>query len=269
MWNEVLEPEDDADLTHRRVFWRGLTEAPALDQHCPHSEKLLVLNTPLREDHGLTMTEIPAGLQTMSSLSLALSPEQLWPPCPLTYTHRPLTQNGTSPCGKHAIQISGLYRSPVRPSDWVSGALLFQIALMKNMCCVQGPRINLSYLNSLTLVSCFLQKTSCLTSNSNDSDTNIICKCSRITSKWHTLMFSTFCLSFCLHSFLTMDYEEDYEDVTVNQMLAPKSQDTHTTKILNTLLKDYDNKLRPDIGGKWFFCSPHGGNKLEMNDAHW
>lgn len=141
MWSEVLELGDDADLTHRRVFffvfffWRGLAEdafrvcAPALDQQCPHSEQLLVpLNTPLREDHGLTMTEIPAGLQTMSSLSLTLSPEQLWPPCSHTYTHRPLTHNGTSPCGKHAIQISGLYRTPVRPSDRVSGALWFQIA---------------------------------------------------------------------------------------------------------------------------------------------
>lgn len=51
-----------------------------------------------------------------------------------------------------------------------------------------------------------------------------------------------------------MEYEEDYEDVTVNQMLAPKSQDTDTTKILNKLLKEYDKTLRPDIGGKCFFC---------------
>lgn len=69
-------------------------------------------------------------------------------------------------------------------------------------------------------------------------------------------MFST-CLPFRLHSFLTMEYEEDYEDVTVNQMLAPKSQDTDTTEILNKLLKEYDKKLRPDIGGKRFFCFPH------------
>ncbi|MED6293664.1 hypothetical protein CHARACLAT_012745, partial [Characodon lateralis] len=47
---------------------------------------------------------------------------------------------------------------------------------------------------------------------------------------------------------LTMKYEEDYEDVTVNQMLAPKSQETDTTAILNNLLKEYDKKLRPDIG---------------------
>uniref|UniRef100_A0A3Q3R1Y1 Gamma-aminobutyric acid receptor subunit gamma-3 n=1 Tax=Monopterus albus TaxID=43700 RepID=A0A3Q3R1Y1_MONAL len=41
-----------------------------------------------------------------------------------------------------------------------------------------------------------------------------------------------------------------YEDVTVNQMLAPKSQQTDATEILNNLLKEYDKKLRPDIGVK-------------------
>ncbi|XP_034036520.1 gamma-aminobutyric acid receptor subunit gamma-3 [Thalassophryne amazonica] len=46
------------------------------------------------------------------------------------------------------------------------------------------------------------------------------------------------------------EYEEDYEDVTVNQMLAPKSQQTDATEILNNLLKEYDKKLRPDIGVK-------------------
>ncbi|XP_027882467.1 gamma-aminobutyric acid receptor subunit gamma-3 [Xiphophorus couchianus] len=49
---------------------------------------------------------------------------------------------------------------------------------------------------------------------------------------------------------LAVQYEEDYEDVTVNQMLAPKSQETDTTEILNNLLKEYDKKLRPDIGVK-------------------
>ncbi|XP_008290793.1 gamma-aminobutyric acid receptor subunit gamma-3 [Stegastes partitus] len=49
---------------------------------------------------------------------------------------------------------------------------------------------------------------------------------------------------------LTIEYEEDYEDVTVNQMLAPKSQQTDATEILNNLLKEYDKKLRPDIGVK-------------------
>uniref|UniRef100_A0A669DZ38 Gamma-aminobutyric acid receptor subunit gamma-3 n=1 Tax=Oreochromis niloticus TaxID=8128 RepID=A0A669DZ38_ORENI len=49
---------------------------------------------------------------------------------------------------------------------------------------------------------------------------------------------------------LTIESEEDYEDVTVNQMLAPKSQQTDATEILNNLLKEYDKKLRPDIGVK-------------------
>lgn len=48
-------------------------------------------------------------------------------------------------------------------------------------------------------------------------------------------------------------YEEDYDDVTVNQMLAPKSQQTDATEILNNLLKEYDKKLRPDIGGEGHF----------------
>ncbi|XP_019752053.1 gamma-aminobutyric acid receptor subunit gamma-3 [Hippocampus comes] len=43
---------------------------------------------------------------------------------------------------------------------------------------------------------------------------------------------------------------EDYEDVTVHPMLSSKSQQSDATKILNGLLKDYDHKLRPDIGVK-------------------
>lgn len=54
------------------------------------------------------------------------------------------------------------------------------------------------------------------------------------------------------YSSLSIEYEEDYEDVIVNQMLVPKSQDTDTTEILNNLLKEYDKKLRPDIGGNCF-----------------
>ncbi|XP_023810263.1 gamma-aminobutyric acid receptor subunit gamma-3 isoform X2 [Oryzias latipes] len=49
----------------------------------------------------------------------------------------------------------------------------------------------------------------------------------------------------------TVEYsEEDYDDTTVKQMLAPRSQETDTTEILNNLLKEYDKKLRPDIGVK-------------------
>ncbi|KAL6458014.1 hypothetical protein MHYP_G00332440 [Metynnis hypsauchen] len=42
--------------------------------------------------------------------------------------------------------------------------------------------------------------------------------------------------------------EEEYDDVTVNQMLAPRTHETDATQILNNLLKEYDKKLRPDIG---------------------
>ncbi|NXO24911.1 GBRG3 protein, partial [Cisticola juncidis] len=46
--------------------------------------------------------------------------------------------------------------------------------------------------------------------------------------------------------------EDEYEDGTTNQkwVLAPKTQDTDVTLILNKLLREYDKKLRPDIGIK-------------------
>ncbi|EMP32565.1 Gamma-aminobutyric acid receptor subunit gamma-3 [Chelonia mydas] len=46
--------------------------------------------------------------------------------------------------------------------------------------------------------------------------------------------------------------EDEYEDVTGNQkwVLAPKTQDTDATLILNKLLREYDKKLRPDIGSR-------------------
>uniref|UniRef100_A0A672QTL0 Uncharacterized protein n=1 Tax=Sinocyclocheilus grahami TaxID=75366 RepID=A0A672QTL0_SINGR len=46
--------------------------------------------------------------------------------------------------------------------------------------------------------------------------------------------------------------EEDYEDVPINKtwVLSPKVYENDVTLILNKLLQGYDNKLRPDIGGK-------------------
>lgn len=46
--------------------------------------------------------------------------------------------------------------------------------------------------------------------------------------------------------------EEDYEDVPINKtwVLSPKVYDSDVTLILNKLLQGYDNKLRPDIGGR-------------------
>ncbi|KAJ8003523.1 hypothetical protein DPEC_G00149230 [Dallia pectoralis] len=46
------------------------------------------------------------------------------------------------------------------------------------------------------------------------------------------------------------DYDGDYEDNSVNQIMAPKNHQADATLILNNLLKDYDKKLRPDIGVK-------------------
>lgn len=45
--------------------------------------------------------------------------------------------------------------------------------------------------------------------------------------------------------------DEEYDDVTVSQMLSPKKEEMDATQILNNLLKEYDKKLRPDIGGEW------------------
>ncbi|XP_075708701.1 gamma-aminobutyric acid receptor subunit gamma-3 isoform X3 [Rhinoderma darwinii] len=46
--------------------------------------------------------------------------------------------------------------------------------------------------------------------------------------------------------------DDEYEDLSFNQkwVLAPKTQDTDATLILNKLLNEYDKKLRPDIGIK-------------------
>uniref|UniRef100_A0A3Q3W122 Uncharacterized protein n=1 Tax=Mola mola TaxID=94237 RepID=A0A3Q3W122_MOLML len=45
------------------------------------------------------------------------------------------------------------------------------------------------------------------------------------------------------------DYE-DHHDMTVNQMLVPRSHQEDATLVLNNLLREYDKTLRPDIGGK-------------------
>lgn len=69
--------------------------------------------------------------------------------------------------------------------------------------------------------------------------------------------------------------EEDYEDVPINKtwVLSPKVYESDVTLILNKLLQGYDNKLRPDIGGKsgsssecvlWFNSVT---NKLKMSHS--
>ncbi|KAG8137438.1 hypothetical protein E2320_004677, partial [Naja naja] len=44
--------------------------------------------------------------------------------------------------------------------------------------------------------------------------------------------------------------EDDFDDFTANQkwVMSPKAHDTDVTLLLNKLLKEYDKKLRPDIG---------------------
>lgn len=48
--------------------------------------------------------------------------------------------------------------------------------------------------------------------------------------------------------------EDDFEDSTANQkwVMSPKTHDTDVTLLLNKLLREYDKKLRPDIGSKSF-----------------
>ncbi|XP_058703731.1 gamma-aminobutyric acid receptor subunit gamma-4 [Poecile atricapillus] len=48
----------------------------------------------------------------------------------------------------------------------------------------------------------------------------------------------------------TEEYDYDYLSINKTWVLTPKAQETDATQILNSLLKNYDNKLRPDIGIK-------------------
>ncbi|NWY69646.1 GBRG4 protein, partial [Erithacus rubecula] len=48
----------------------------------------------------------------------------------------------------------------------------------------------------------------------------------------------------------TEEYDYDYPSISKTWVLTPNTQETDATQILNSLLKNYDNKLRPDIGIK-------------------
>lgn len=52
-------------------------------------------------------------------------------------------------------------------------------------------------------------------------------------------------------------YQNDDDDEVTNKtwVLTPKVYESDVTHILNGLLDGYDNKLRPDIGGRsaWYF----------------
>lgn len=64
-------------------------------------------------------------------------------------------------------------------------------------------------------------------------------------------IFPNFVFSFIHHRADKADDEDD-EDLMVNKtwVLAPKIHGGDVTHILDSLLQGYDNKLRPDIGGK-------------------
>ncbi|NXV37319.1 GBRG4 protein, partial [Rissa tridactyla] len=57
-------------------------------------------------------------------------------------------------------------------------------------------------------------------------------------------------LSLCSRCESTEEYDYDYLSINKTWVLTPKAQETDATQILNSLLKNYDNKLRPDIGIK-------------------
>nr|XP_013039226.2 gamma-aminobutyric acid receptor subunit gamma-4 isoform X2 [Anser cygnoides]XP_013039227.2 gamma-aminobutyric acid receptor subunit gamma-4 isoform X2 [Anser cygnoides]XP_047933006.1 gamma-aminobutyric acid receptor subunit gamma-4 isoform X2 [Anser cygnoides] len=54
----------------------------------------------------------------------------------------------------------------------------------------------------------------------------------------------------CVRCESTEEYDYDYLSINKTWVLTPKTQETDATQILNSLLKNYDNKLRPDIGIK-------------------
>lgn len=55
----------------------------------------------------------------------------------------------------------------------------------------------------------------------------------------------------------SLQNDDDDEVSNKTWVLTPKVYESDVTHILNSLLDGYDNKLRPDIGGKeGFFLSP-------------
>lgn len=197
------------------------------------------------------MREISDGLQTMRSFSFASSSEQLWPARP--DTDRTVLSH-VSTCCHLAGNMSSKFLAYV---SLLSVLHTWWVAYFcsDKMCSGMLDEINSS--NAVMFVTCLLKTTlrtalSLSDGLSSHVSTHAVCRIH--------FMSSIACFhppSFYLCSSLTIDYEEDYEDVTVNQMLAPKSQDTDTTEILNNLLKEYDKKLRPDIGGNQLFSFTH------------
>ncbi|XP_053130436.1 gamma-aminobutyric acid receptor subunit gamma-4 isoform X4 [Hemicordylus capensis] len=57
-----------------------------------------------------------------------------------------------------------------------------------------------------------------------------------------------FCPAFQIRAESAEEYDYDYLSTNKTWVLTPKAQETDATHILNALLQNYDNKLRPDIG---------------------
>lgn len=66
-------------------------------------------------------------------------------------------------------------------------------------------------------------------------------------------------------------FQNDDDDEVSNKtwVLTPKVYESDVTHILNSLLDGYDNKLRPDIGGRcWFFTDDPFGHKIMKYEPH-
>ncbi|XP_077164289.1 gamma-aminobutyric acid receptor subunit gamma-4 isoform X1 [Paroedura picta] len=64
------------------------------------------------------------------------------------------------------------------------------------------------------------------------------------------LMYLTICPALRIRAESTEEYDYDYLSTNKTWVLTPRAQETDATHILNSLLQNYDNKLRPDIGIK-------------------
>lgn len=80
------------------------------------------------------------------------------------------------------------------------------------------------------------------------------------------------CFTFYLTCFYffhnsSVQLESDDDEVTNKTwVLTPKVHESDVTHILNSLLDGYDNKLRPDIGGKSLQLSSNARSQLYQMD---
>ena len=65
-----------------------------------------------------------------------------------------------------------------------------------------------------------------------------------------------------LHPDSSFQTDDDDEVTNKTWVLTPKVYESDVTHILNSLLDGYDNKLRPDIGGRHPFLFSRGVKKV-------